>query len=119
MKVLDARLPGVKRIELAAYSDERGHFLEGYRADRYAQILGQHVRFVQDNVSHSHRGVLRGLHYQVKHPQGKLLRVTQGTIFDVVVDLRRDSPTFGQRSEERRVGKECVSTCRSRWSPYH
>src|SRR3546814_15531645 len=56
----------------------------------------QHVRFVQDNVSHSHRGVLRGLHYQVKHPQGKLLRVTQGTIFDVVVDLRRDSPTFGR-----------------------
>src|SRR5690554_817208 len=93
MKVHDTALAGVKRIELEVYQDERGSFLESYHAQRYAAVVGTH-RFVQDNCSYSGRGVLRGLHYQVKHPQGKLLRVSQGEIFDVVVDLRRDSSTF-------------------------
>lgn len=94
MKVHDTRLAGVKHIELDVYRDERGDFLESYQAGRYANLLGAH-RFVQDNCSHSRRGVLRGLHYQVRQPQGKLLRVVLGRIFDVVVDLRPDSSTFG------------------------
>lgn len=96
MKVLDTRLPGVKRIEPAVHTDDRGHFLESYQARRYAQLLGAPVNFVQDNCSRSRKGVLRGLHYQVRHPQGKLIRVSQGAVFDVAVDLRPDSPTFGQ-----------------------
>ena len=96
MKVQEAGLQGLKRIELDVYTDERGYFLESHQADRYAQALGCDLRFVQDNCSHSRRGVLRGLHYQVNHPQGKLLRVVQGEIFDVVVDLRLDSATFGR-----------------------
>lgn len=96
MKVLDTRLPGVKRIEPAVHTDDRGHFLESYQARRYAELLGAPVNFVQDNCSRSRKGVLRGLHYQVRHPQGKLIRVSQGAVFDVAVDLRPDSPTFGQ-----------------------
>lgn len=96
MKVQDTKLPGVKRIELAVFQDDRGCFLESYQQERYAQALGDAVRFVQDNCSYSHRGVLRGLHYQVEHSQGKLVRVAQGEIFDVAVDLRPGSPTFGQ-----------------------
>ncbi len=97
MKVQDAGLHGLKRIELDVFTDERGYFLESHQAERYAQALGYDgLRFVQDNCSHSHRGVLRGLHYQIAHPQGKLLRVVQGAIFDVAVDLRMDSATFGK-----------------------
>lgn len=96
MRVLDTRLPGVKRIEPAVHADDRGHFLESYQARRYAELLGAQVHFVQDNCSYSRKGVLRGLHYQVDHPQGKLIRVSQGAIFDVAVDLRPDSATFGQ-----------------------
>ncbi len=96
MKVQEAGLQGLKRIELDVYTDERGYFLESHQAERYAQALGCELRFVQDNCSHSRRGVLRGLHYQVGHPQGKLLRVVQGAIFDVAVDLRRNSATFGR-----------------------
>jgi dTDP-4-dehydrorhamnose 3,5-epimerase len=96
MKVLDTKLPGVKRIEPTVHTDDRGHFLESYQARRYAEFLGPQAHFVQDNCSYSRKDVLRGLHYQVKHPQGKLVRVSQGAIFDVAVDLRPDSPTFGQ-----------------------
>ncbi|MGB3290095.1 MAG: dTDP-4-dehydrorhamnose 3,5-epimerase [Burkholderiaceae bacterium] len=96
MKVLDTRLPGVKRIEPAVHADDRGHFLESYQARRYAEMLGTSADFVQDNCSHSRKGVLRGLHYQVRHPQGKLIRVSHGAVFDVAVDLRPGSPTFGQ-----------------------
>jgi dTDP-4-dehydrorhamnose 3,5-epimerase len=96
MRVLDTRLSGVKRIEVPVFRDGRGYFTESFQAERYAPLLGQRLAFVQDNVSHSHRGVLRGLHYQATHPQGKLIHVMQGTVFDVVVDLRADSPTFGQ-----------------------
>ncbi len=96
MKVIATRLAGVKRIELTVFRDERGCFLEAYQEERYAQALGEPVHFVQDNCSHSRQGVLRGLHYQARHPQGKLVRASQGQIFDVVVDLRPGSPTFGQ-----------------------
>lgn len=114
MNVQDTRLPGLKRIELAVFHDDRGYFLETYQAARYAQALGADLAFVQDNCSHSGRGVLRGLHYQVNHPQGKLVRVAHGEVFDVAVDLRPDSVTFGQwegfhlvspaLSQERGVG---------------
>lgn len=96
MKVVDTRLPGVKRIDVPVHRDARGYFIEGFQAARYQDALGIECGFVQDNVSHSTRGVLRGLHYQATHPQGKLVHVMHGTVFDVVVDLRADSPTFGQ-----------------------
>ncbi|MGE5249911.1 MAG: dTDP-4-dehydrorhamnose 3,5-epimerase [Bacteroidota bacterium] len=77
------------------FEDERGFFLESYREDRFAEA-GIHARFVQDNHSASGQGVLRGLHYQIRQPQGKLLRVVRGEVYDVAVDLRRSSPTFGR-----------------------
>jgi dTDP-4-dehydrorhamnose 3,5-epimerase len=93
---MDAGLPGLRLVELPVHADARGWFLESFRAETYRQLLGPDAVFVQDNVSSSTRHVLRGLHCQVRHPQGKLLSVIQGTIRDVVVDVRRDSPTFGQ-----------------------
>lgn len=78
------------------FGDARGFFLESYNQRDFAQATGLQVNFVQDNHSRSSRGVLRGLHYQIQHPQGKLVRVTQGEVFDVVVDMRRSSPTFGR-----------------------
>lgn len=99
MKVLDTALADVKLIELTAFEDERGYFLESFQAQRYAALLGltdPGVAFVQDNYSHSKRGVLRGMHFQRKHPQGKLIRVLQGGIFDVAVDVRTGSATFGR-----------------------
>lgn len=78
------------------HADARGYFLESFQARRYQELLGLTQPFVQSNHSHSQYGVLRGLHFQVQHPQGKLLHVTRGEIFDVVVDLRRASPTFAQ-----------------------
>lgn len=78
------------------FSDARGFFFESFNARDFREATGLQVDFVQDNHSKSTRGVLRGLHYQIQHAQGKLVRVTQGSIFDVVVDLRRSSPTFGR-----------------------
>jgi dTDP-4-dehydrorhamnose 3,5-epimerase len=78
------------------FSDARGFFFESFNAREFREATGLQVDFVQDNHSKSTRGVLRGLHYQIQHAQGKLVRVTQGSIFDVVVDLRRSSPTFGR-----------------------
>lgn len=94
MKVHPTRLPGVYLIEPRVFSDHRGFFLETWQADRYraAQIPGP---FVQDNHSYSARGVLRGLHYQLRRPQGKLVYVPHGEVFDVAVDIRQGSPTFG------------------------
>ena len=89
------RLAGVMSFQPPAFADERGFFTETYHAEKY-QAAGLPVSFVQDNFSFSKRHVLRGLHFQRKHPQGKLVYVLQGEIFDVAVDLRRDSPTFGQ-----------------------
>lgn len=95
MKIVETALPGVLRIEPQVFGDNRGMFFETWQASRYqkADIPGP---FVQSNFAQSERGVLRGLHYQLKHPQGKLIWVTQGEIFDVVVDIRVGSPTFGQ-----------------------
>jgi len=96
MKFIPQRIADVVLIEPRLFGDERGWFLESYNRRDLAQGLGQDIGFVQDNHSRSLRGVLRGLHYQVRQPQGKLVRVVQGAIFDVAVDLRRSSPTFGQ-----------------------
>jgi dTDP-4-dehydrorhamnose 3,5-epimerase len=95
MKVIPTELPEVLIIEPTVHGDARGFFQETYHADRYAE-LGIRSTFVQDNHSRSGAGILRGLHYQLKHPQGKLVRVTQGVAFDVAVDIRKGSPTFGR-----------------------
>lgn len=95
MKVIPQALPGVLLIEPEVFGDDRGFFLELYRLPRYAEA-GIGVTFVQDNRSRSSRGVLRGLHYQIKHPQGKLVMVISGKVFDVAVDVRHGSPTFGR-----------------------
>ncbi|RMF14398.1 MAG: dTDP-4-dehydrorhamnose 3,5-epimerase [Candidatus Dadabacteria bacterium] len=98
MKVFETELPGVLVIEPAVFVDERGFFLETFHEVRYAGrgIPGDGLRFVQDNHSRSRRGVLRGLHYQITKPQGKLVRVTRGRVFDVTADVNPDSPTFGR-----------------------
>ncbi|HTE18574.1 MAG TPA: dTDP-4-dehydrorhamnose 3,5-epimerase [Armatimonadota bacterium] len=95
MQCLDTSLPGVRIIEPRVFSDSRGFFFESYHEARFAE-LGITGRFVQDNHSRSVRGTLRGLHYQVRHPQGKLCRVVQGEVLDVAVDIRQDSPHFGE-----------------------
>jgi dTDP-4-dehydrorhamnose 3,5-epimerase len=88
-------LPGVILVEPKVFGDERGFFMETYHGPRFA-AAGIDLPFVQDNHSRSRKGVLRGLHYQLRHAQGKLVRVVQGEIFDVAVDARRSSPTFGR-----------------------
>ena len=93
MKILPTDLPGVVLIEPVVYRDQRGFFLETYHAGKY-HAAGVEGIFVQDNHSHSIRGTVRGLHAQRHHPQGKLVRVLQGEIFDVAVDIRRSSPSF-------------------------
>lgn len=95
MQLLKTSIPDVRLLEPVVHGDERGFFLETYRKEVFAEA-GVDVEFVQDNHSRSSRGVLRGLHYQLEQPQGKLVRVVQGEVFDVAVDLRRSSPTFGQ-----------------------
>ena len=95
MKVIDTPLRDVKIIEPKLFGDDRGFFMETWNASAFAEA-GLDIAFVQDNHSRSTAGVLRGLHYQVQHTQGKLVRVTAGRAFDVAVDLRRSSPTFGQ-----------------------
>jgi dTDP-4-dehydrorhamnose 3,5-epimerase len=89
-------IPDVVVIEPTVFEDARGFFLESYHQGRFASGIGRAVSFVQDNESHSIRSVLRGLHYQVVRPQAKLVRVSEGEVFDVAVDLRRNSPTFGK-----------------------
>jgi dTDP-4-dehydrorhamnose 3,5-epimerase len=95
MKFIPTTIPDVILIEPKIYGDQRGFFMETYQTQRYAEV-GILDAFIQDNHSGSQQGALRGLHYQIRHPQGKLLRVIAGEIFDVVVDIRRSSPTFGQ-----------------------
>jgi dTDP-4-dehydrorhamnose 3,5-epimerase len=95
MQIIETSLPGVLLIEPKVYEDERGFFFESYNARDYA-AHGISTEFVQDNHSRSTRGVLRGLHYQVGQGQAKLVRVAVGEVFDVAVDIRRGSPTFGQ-----------------------
>jgi dTDP-4-dehydrorhamnose 3,5-epimerase len=95
MKVTPTALPDVRLIEPRAFGDERGVFFESWNARAFADA-GLDIAFVQDNHSRSKRGVLRGLHYQIVHAQGKLVRCVAGEVFDVAVDLRRSSPTFGR-----------------------
>ncbi|OHC80622.1 MAG: dTDP-4-dehydrorhamnose 3,5-epimerase [Rhodoferax sp. RIFCSPLOWO2_12_FULL_60_11] len=94
--VTPTALPEVLILEPRVFGDARGFFFESFNQRDFAQATGLDVEFVQDNHSRSVKGVLRGLHYQIQHPQGKLVRVTQGEVFDVVVDLRRNSPNFGK-----------------------
>jgi dTDP-4-dehydrorhamnose 3,5-epimerase len=95
MNVIETELPGVVIIEPKVFGDDRGFFLETWNGQRY-EAAGMPARFVQDNLSYSRRGVLRGLHYQHPNGQGKLVSVLQGEVFDVAVDIRRGSPTFGR-----------------------
>lgn len=96
MKFTRLSIPDVLLIEPRVFGDERGFFYESFRQDLFEEAVGRKVTFVQDNHSKSAHNVLRGLHYQIKQPQGKLVRVVAGSVFDVAVDLRRSSPTFGQ-----------------------
>ena len=97
MKTLPTTLAGVVLVELDVFGDSRGRFMETFRRERYLELgIGSGLEFVQDNFSSSAKGTLRGLHYQLHHPQGKLVHVTRGEVFDVAVDIRRGSPTFGR-----------------------
>ena len=96
MNVIPTAIPDVLIIEPKVFGDERGFFFESLNQTRFDEAIGKHVQFVQDNHSRSVKGVLRGLHYQIQNPQGKLVRVVQGAVFDVAVDIRKSSPTFGQ-----------------------
>ncbi|CBL44272.1 dTDP-4-dehydrorhamnose 3,5-epimerase [gamma proteobacterium HdN1] len=96
MNVVESGLPEVLILEPRVFGDSRGFFYESYNAARFRELTGLTVDFVQDNHSRSGRGVLRGLHYQVQQPQGKLVRVVRGSVWDVAVDVRRSSPSFGR-----------------------
>lgn len=96
MKATTLAIPDVILIEPPVFGDERGFFFESFNQRRFDEAVGRPVTFVQDNHSRSARHVLRGLHYQIRQPQGKLVRVVQGEVFDVAVDLRRSSPHFGK-----------------------
>ncbi|MFC3532129.1 dTDP-4-dehydrorhamnose 3,5-epimerase [Vogesella facilis] len=95
MRIIDTAIADVKLLEPVVHGDARGFFFESFNQRQFDAAIGRQVAFVQDNHSRSARGVLRGLHYQLQQPQGKLVRVLQGAIFDVAVDLRRSSATFG------------------------
>lgn len=101
MNVIATQLSEVLIIEPKVFGDDRGFFYESFNARAFADATGCTLQFVQDNHSRSSRGVLRGLHYQIEQPQGKLVRVTAGEVLDVAVDIRRHSPTFGQWASVR------------------
>lgn len=96
MEIIPTRIPDVLLIKPKVFADHRGFFLESYNRQRFAEQTGTDVDFVQDNHSQSKQHTLRGLHYQIHQAQGKLIRVVQGAIFDVAVDIRKDSATFGE-----------------------
>ncbi|MFB9136410.1 dTDP-4-dehydrorhamnose 3,5-epimerase [Vibrio olivae] len=97
MKVIETKIPDVKIIEPSVFGDERGFFMETWNHKRFEELVtGKPTVFVQDNHSKSKKGILRGLHYQTENTQGKLVRVVSGEVFDVAVDVRKNSPTFGQ-----------------------
>lgn len=96
MNVIQTTIPDVLIFEPKVFGDARGFFFESFNQKVFDQAVGRQVNFVQDNHSRSSHGVLRGLHYQIRQPQGKLVRVVRGAVFDVAVDLRKSSPTFGQ-----------------------
>lgn len=95
MRIIPTTIPDILLIEPRVFQDDRGFFMESYQKRRFKEA-GIHAEFVQDNHSKSCRGTLRGLHYQIRQPQGKLVRVIAGEVFDVAVDIRKDSPTFGR-----------------------
>ena len=96
MEVIQTAIPEVLILEPKVFGDDRGFFIESYNAQKFTDATGLKCEFVQDNHSRSSKGVLRGLHYQIQQPQGKLVRVTSGEVFDVAVDIRASSPTFGK-----------------------
>ncbi|PWB53171.1 MAG: dTDP-4-dehydrorhamnose 3,5-epimerase [Nitrosomonadales bacterium] len=96
MKATPLSIPDVVLFEPQVFGDDRGFFFESFNQRQFEQAIGRKVGFVQDNHSRSARNVLRGLHYQIQQPQGKLVRVVHGEVFDVAVDIRKSSPTFGQ-----------------------
>ncbi|MDV1074623.1 dTDP-4-dehydrorhamnose 3,5-epimerase [Klebsiella pasteurii] len=96
MQIIDTKIADVKIIHPKVFGDARGFFMETFEKKRYQEMLNIEFDFVQDNHSRSTKGVLRGLHFQTQHAQGKLVRVVRGEVFDVAVDIRPDSPTFGQ-----------------------
>lgn len=96
MKVIDTPIFGAKVVQPKVFGDARGFFLETFEKNRYQQMLNIDLDFVQDNHSRSSKGVLRGLHFQKSRPQGKLVRVVRGEVYDVAVDIRRDSPSYGK-----------------------
>jgi dTDP-4-dehydrorhamnose 3,5-epimerase len=98
MKIIKTEIPDLLIVEPAVFGDARGFFIESFHGIKWNQATGQSPIFVQDNHSRSSRGVLRGLHYQIQQPQGKLVRVVSGEIYDVAVDIRKSSPTFGRYS---------------------
>jgi len=96
VRAIQTAIPDLLIIEPKVFGDERGFFFESFNRRKFAELIGREVDFVQDNHSRSAHNVLRGLHYQIQHPQAKLVRVVQGTVLDVAVDIRKGSPTFGQ-----------------------
>ena len=101
MNVIETEIKGVFIIEPKVFTDERGYFFESFNAQKFKELTGSDLTFVQDNQSKSNRGTLRGLHYQDEpHAQGKLVRVISGAVLDVVVDIRKDSPTYGKHISE-------------------
>ena len=96
MNIIPTAIPDVLILEPKVFGDARGFFFESFNQKAFANAVGKEVQFVQDNHSRSAKGVLRGLHYQIKQPQGKLVRVVRGAVFDVAVDVRKSSPTFGR-----------------------
>jgi dTDP-4-dehydrorhamnose 3,5-epimerase len=116
MKINPTAIPDVKLIQQSVFSDERGWFAESWNAEKFAEA-GVPKVFVQDNQSKSHANVLRGLHYQVGKPQGKLVRVLRGQIFDVAVDLRRSSATFGKWVGVELRGTDLIDSLEIFWIP--
>lgn len=113
MRVIPTTIADVMILEPKVFGDSRGFFFESFNQQAFNHATGLDMQFVQDNHSRSSKGVLRGLHYQIQQPQGKLVRVTQGSVFDVAVDIRQSSPTFGQW-----VGIELnAETHRQLWIP--
>lgn len=96
MKAIQTAIPDLLILEPKVFGDDRGFFYESFNRQKFAELTGRDADFVQDNHSRSVKGVLRGLHYQIQHPQAKLVRVVQGAVLDVAVDIRKSSPTFGQ-----------------------
>lgn len=101
MKITPTSIPDVLIIEPKTFGDDRGFFFESYNQNNFTEVIGRQINFVQDNESVSKQAVLRGLHYQVGRPQGKLVRVSEGEVWDVAVDIRQKSPTFGKWVAEK------------------